>query len=383
MSVNISVVGIGGAGSAIVASAVERLPDATHVAVLDTDANSLEDCSVDTKLQVGVSRTRGLGCGGESGTGRLAAEDDLDNIRELFGDKQLVLVACGLGGGTGTGGMPAVLRAARDAGALTIAMTTLPFSFEGEQREEVAKGALRGIRETVDAMIVVPNDRVLEEAGERKITEAFEQSNAILGAGLSTIVNLIARPGYINLDFADLQAMLTQSNGTCALGYSEADGKDCAASAVKQLLEGPMLESGQLVENAEAILVGIVGGADLAISDVGTIMDTLGERRKAECRLCMGTYIAPAFKRKIMIIALAAETWSMPVLEEKEAPPKRPTRRRGGWRKKEVPEDRQPLLGLELGLDGRGRFKNMEPTVVDGDDLDIPTFVRRGVNIDK
>jgi len=276
-----------------------------------------------------------------------------------------------------------VLRAARESGALTVAMVTLPFGFEGEQRAEVANQALRGIREAVDALIVVPNERLLASIDEGKLAAVFEQANAILGAGLSTIVNLIARPGYINLDFADLQAMLTQGDGTCALGYSEAEGKGYAGKAVEALLSGPMLEEGRLIENAEALLIGIVGGEDLAISDVGEIMSALGKKHKAGCRLSMGTYIASGMKRKVMLIALAAETWSMPQPEEKVATPKRPTRRRGGRRKNEIPEDRQPLLGLELGLDGRGRFKNMDPTVVDGEDLDIPTFVRLGVNIEK
>lgn len=383
MSVKITVVGLGGAGSAMVAAGAGGLPECANAAALDTDANSLETCGVSVKLQVGVSRTRGLGCGGESGVGRLAAEDDLDNIRELFGDRQLVLVACGLGGGTGTGGASAVLRAAREAGALTIAMTTLPFDFEGGQRAEVARQALRGIREAADALIVVPNERLLETVAEDKLKGVFDQANAILGASLSTIVNLIARPGYINLDFADLQAMLTQSDGTCALGYGEADGRGCASKAVEALLSGPMLDAGRLIENAEALLIGIVGGEGLAVSDVGEIMHALEARRKPGCRLCMGTYIAPEMKRKVILVALAAETWSMPRVEEKVVAPKRATRRRGGRRKQEVPEDRQPLLGLELGLDGRGRFKNIDPTIIDGEDLDIPTFVRMGVSIDK
>jgi cell division protein FtsZ len=382
MSTAVAVVGLGGAGCRIASKSAQGLVDTIPVIAVDTDATALGECDIAVKIQIGAARTNGLGCGGDSGRGRLAAEDDTTPLRDCFADRNIVIVVAGLGGGAATGAAPAILRVARESGALTMAFVTLPFPFEGDQRRSQAEHALRGVRQAADALIVVPNERLFDTVEESEVGPAFEAADSLLGSSVSGLVNILTRPGYIKLDFADLRSLVNLSEGTCALGHGQGDGKSRVKKAIESILDGPMLEKGARVEKAASLLVGIEGGSDLAVQEVGEIMKCLADRHREDCRVCMGTTINPSLRKQLVVTVIATEAWNIPD-EETEHKPERADRRKGRRRKKGPVEEDQSTLELELGLGGKGRFKNVEPTVVDGQNLDVPTFIRLGVKFDK
>lgn len=380
MAASICVVGVGGAGGRMVGNAGAYLARGIHVAAINTDARELDQATVPMKLQIGMTRTGGLGTGGIPGTARLAVEDDISTVRELLAERDLVVVVAGLGGGTGSGAAPAVLRAASDAGAATVALVTLPFAFEGGPRAQVAQEALRAVREAADSLVVIDDARLLEAVGETRVADAFERADEILGRSVATLCNLITQPGYIKLDLADLRQLARQSGDTCSLGYAEARGPERARDAAQALLTGPMLEGGRLVTAAGALLVGIVGGPDLTLQEVGTVMDAVAARRGPECRTFMGTHIDVQSEGVVRLVLLVSELW------EPEAPARAvaeaPAVAKAGRRASRVRASKSTQPTLALTMSGRGRFRNVEPTILDGEDLDVPTFIRRGIRIE-
>ncbi|MDA0576918.1 MAG: hypothetical protein O3B24_02345 [Verrucomicrobia bacterium] len=378
MASTLCIIGVGGAGSRVASRAAPLLLGAAHVVAVNTDARELDLADTPVKVLIGATRTGGLGAGGAVATGRLAADDDLTTLRALVSEQTLVVVTAGLGGGTGSGAMPAILRAAHDAGALTLAVVTLPFQFEGPKRQAAAEEALRAVRESADAVVVMANDRLVEEVGETGMKAACERVDAVLGRSLAALCNLIAEPGYIKLDFADLQQMIRQSGGTCAMAYAEASGEDRAEAAAQALLDSTLLERGRLVAQAKALLVGIMGGPDLAVREVGVIMDAIRSKAGAECRTSMGTYIGDDAGGSVQVVLLATETRgdaTKPVDKDEGRTTAKAGRR--GTRARQTELQGQ----LVLQPSGRGRFRNVEPTIFDGEDFDIPTYVRRGITI--
>ncbi len=381
MTSAVGVVGVGGAGGRIVGKANARLGGQPPVAVVNTDARELDAATAAMKLQIGMTRTGGLGTGGIPGAARLAAEDDIATLRELMRERELVLAVAGLGGGTGSGALPTVLRAAADAGAVTVAVVTLPFPFEGPQRADVAREALREIQEVADTVVVIEAARLLEATGEAPVERAFEQADDLVGASLATLCRLLTQPGYIKLDLADLKALASQSGDRCTLAYGEADGVDRARMAAERALRGILTEGGRRVASAGALLVGIVGGPDLTLSEVGELMAAVDAVRAPECRVWMGTHIDPDATGRVSLAVFVAETFEA-------APTARtpgsasPAVARGGKRADRARGAKSVQPTLALGIAGRGRFRNVEPTILDGEDLDVPTFMRRGLRIE-
>lgn len=379
MTASIAVVGVGGAGSRIAAKAAVGLGRQAHVAAVNTDARELDSATCPVKIQIGRARTGGLGAGGAPGMGRLAVEDDLATVREILLDRDIVMVVAGLGGGTGSGATPAILRAASEAGAVAVAVVTLPFAFEGPERQDVANDALRSVREAADTVIVVANDRLLEATGQTAVRACFEQADDILGRSMATLGNLVSMPGYIRLDIADLREMAKRSGDTCSLGFGEASGPDRTRRAIEMALQGTMLEQGRLVSGAAALLIGIVGGEDLAVQEVGRVMEAVAASRGKECQTFMGTHIDPNLVDTVRLLVLVSEHWDrdvpLPAAAAETPAAGKPARRSTRSRAKST----QPTLALGVG--GRGRFKNVEPTILDGEDVDVPTFLRRGIRI--
>ena len=378
MSTSICVIGVGGGGSRLAGLAAAELIGAAHVVAINTDAHELDLSAAPIKLQIGAARTGGLGAGGAMGAGRLAAEDDVSRIRELVAERQMVIVVAGLGGGTGSGAAPVVLRAAGAAGALTLAVVMLPFDMEGRRRKEVGREALRAVQDAADAVVVVSGDRLAEASGETTIKNVFARTDALLAHSISTLCNLIAQPGYINLDFADLQQMVQHSGGTCSLGYAETRGPCRAAAAVQALLEGKMLEQGRLLGEAASVLTGIVGGSDLTVQEVGQIMQAIEQACSPGCSSYVGTFIDDQLGDAIRLVTLVSEFWTEPpdVVAAKPQVAGVTAHRQTRTKTKST----QTQLGLQPM--GRGRFRNVEPTLLDGEDLDIPTFVRRGIALE-
>jgi len=376
----ISLVGLGGAGSRIVTQAAPRLPRGSRVSALNTDLRALEESTGATRVQMGAERTGGLGCGGDAKVGRLCVEDDLKQVVKLVEGCRLLILVAGMGGGTASGGAPAVVRAARQAGCLTLAFVTMPFEFEGGQRVATAREGLETLNAAADAVVVIPQERLLDHVGGDEVAETFHRANEVLACCVAALCNLLMRPGFINLDFADLEALVRHGEGTCALGMGEAEGEARAERAVEALVNGPLLEKGGVIARAEAILVGIMGGENLTVREVGTVMDALRARCPDACRISMGTFLDDAAHGKLSVVALVSESWVDAKPKTAEGPSTSKAEKPRGRRRSRA-AGQQELLSLDFP--GKGRFKNIEPTFLDGEDLDVPTYVRRGIAIEK
>lgn len=381
---NICIIGLGGGGTKIAGRIVGLSASGPVLAVVNTDTRSLADSNISRKIQVGQMRTAGLGAGGDVEIGRLSVSDEIEGIKPLFENAEMLILIAALGGGTGSGGAPVILEAARDAGCMTLCFATLPFSFEGEARRERADKAIELVRGVSDAVITVSNDRLFGSAVQAGMPDAFTRADEVLGAGIRAIWRLITNPGYIHLDFADLAAVVKASGGLCSLAYGNGRGKQKARDAVGELLSSPLTDEGGLLTGARSVLVSIVGGPDLALQEVGDIMKTLTARLQVDCHVSMGTVIDDALRNNIMVTILFSDQWTPDLLKEKGGARKKPVKRKpgksaaSGSRKK-----KQKQTNLSFEAAARGRFKDVEPTILDGQDFDIPTFKRRGITIDK
>lgn len=383
MKSSICIVGLGGGGCKVVDRMAGAVPEsdtrAPAFVAVNTDSNALADSRASVKIQIGSSHTNGLGAGGDVSVGRLAAEDDIEMLGSLFARVDLVFLVVGLGGGTGTGAAPVVLNAARNAGAMTLCFATLPFKFEGRQRKTQADQAVDDLRESADALIIVPNDRLCEHVTETKVAETFRKANKVLAAGIYAICKLITQHGFINIDFADLRKVVQNSGGICAFGYGEGTGKNKAHTAVTSLLESPLVEHGKVVASARSLLVSIVGGSDLTVKEVGDIMDAISSKSRKDSHIFMGTSIDDDWRNRVTVTIVASDQWvpqpaEKPSAMEHGAEVK--VKPKQGWKKR---KSRQMQTKLSFEATGKGRFKDIEPTILDGEDLDIPTFVRREI----
>lgn len=368
------VAGVGTAGCRTVSALAEAWPEGPEMVVIHTQADVLWSCRAPRRIQIGASLTGGLSTGGDAALGRQAAEEESEKIREIFEGVHLAFIVLGLGGGTGTGAGPVVAAAAREAGALTLAVATLPFSFEGTQRQQLAEDGLRALQEAADAVVVLPNQRLanLMEGGT-SLADAFREVDRIVGRSVRALWYLLTKPGIIRLDFQDLRTLAKQGGGACVLACGEAEGRHRARLAVEQVLNSPLLENGKALSRARGLLVGLVAGPDTTLADVQDVMSLLTSGAHPEVHVIMGAAVDPAMEGKIALTVLAAESYH-PENAQAASPTEQgaATRRSGARGQQEK---------LELESAGKGRFKDVEPTIYNGQDLDTPTFVRRGIRI--
>ena len=379
----ISVVGVGGGGGNAVNAMAEGWDSGPSLMAINTDLQALAGCATTTRLQIGAKITRGLSTGGDPKLGRLAAEDDYEAIQGLFAGMDLVFVVVTLGGGTGTGAAPVVARAAHESGALVIAFATLPFNFEGERRMTLARQGLADLREDADLVITVPNERLFEECRELTAEAAFQQADRILGMGVFAIWKLLVQRGLVNVDFAALRTVANRSGGTSTFGYGEGHGADKAATALRAVLDSPLLEHGRVLAEAESVLISIVGGPDLAFREVEALIDGVRTAARKDAHLVPGKATDERWRDGVAVTLIASERW---VLDEDPRPAAAPDAAErepleAGKRRKGRGRSTQTQLGFEAL--GKGFFKDVEPTILNGEDLDIPTFIRRGAIIEK
>ncbi|MDD4871941.1 MAG: cell division protein FtsZ [Kiritimatiellae bacterium] len=381
----VSIVGLGGGGCKVVDWIARTCHWGPAVTAISTDTEVLASSHATTKLQIGSTRTAGLGTGGDVNLGRLAAEDDIEMIRSLFESIDLVIFVVALGGGTGTGAAPVILSAARDSGALTLCFAILPFNFEGQQKKECAEQGVLALRDVSDALIVVPNERLFEFIGVSNVADSFEKADEVISDGISSVWKLIMRPGFISLDFAHLQTIVRNGGGICTFGYGIGSGTNRIESALKSLMEGSLLEKGDVISNARSLLVSIAGGNDLTLKEIDDIMKAISAKKQKDAKLFMGTVVDNEVHDRVSITVIASEKWSsdpvvVPVetkVGEISETGEKPKRSRSGSRAKDL------QTKLKLEPTGKGRFKDVEPTVLDGEDFDIPTFVRRGIAVER
>ncbi len=300
----IKVVGIGGGGVNAVNRMIEVGLKGVEFIAINTDAQALLMSDADVKLDMGRELTRGLGAGANPDVGRNAAEDHIEEIEEVIKGADMVFVTAGEGGGTGTGGAPVVARIARSLGALTIGVVTRPFAFEGKRRAIQAEEGIARLREEVDTLIVIPNDRLLS-MGDRSVSmiDAFKQADTVLLSGVQGITDLITTPGLINLDFADVKSVMSDA-GSALMGIGSARGEDRALEAARYAISSPLLEAS--VEGAHGVLLSISGGSDLGLFEINEAAQLVADAAHPDANIIFGAVIDDALGDEVRVTVIAA-----------------------------------------------------------------------------
>jgi len=370
----IKVVGVGGGGVNAVNRMIELGLRGVEFIAVNTDAQALLMSDADVKLDVGRELTRGLGAGADPEVGRRAAEDHAEEIEQALTGADMVFVTAGEGGGTGTGGAPVVARIAKSIGALTIGVVTKPFSFEGRRRQSQAEAGVAKLKEEVDTLIVVPNDRLLE-ISDRGISmiEAFATADQVLLAGVQGITDLITTPGLINLDFADVKSVM-QGAGSALMGIGSARGADRAIKAAELAVESPLLEAS--IEGAHGVLLSIQGGSNLGIFEIHDAADLVKEAAHPEANIIFGTVIDDTLgdEGRVTVIAAGFDGGEPaprlePMVVERPAANPLPEVRLDEKAAEERPEPVRPAAAPAPVA------SSIEPAFSD-DDIDIPEFLK-------
>ena len=370
----IRVVGVGGGGS----NAVDRMIEAGLMGVeyiaMNTDLQVLDLSAADKKLQIGENLTRGLGTGGNPDLGRQAAEESRQEIMIALDGADMVFITCGMGGGTGTGASPVVAEISREMGALTVGVVTKPFSVEGKRRASIAEEGIRRLKQSVDTLIVIPNDRLLQLSNrELSLQEAFRLADTVLQQGVRGISEVIVVPGLINLDFNDVRAVMVNA-GTALMGIGESSGDKRAVDAAQAAISSPLLETD--IRGATSVLMNVTGGPDLTLAEVqeaAAIVQEAAGGGSGDVDLTLGAVIDDKMQGQVRITVLAtgfdAEAQKAPeaTAAQEASAPGRPEAPRA------IEEDRRRDDGRERR---RTAFTDDMPTY-DEDDLDIPAFLRR------
>jgi cell division protein FtsZ len=439
----IKIVSVGGAGlNALDRILLDGLERAEAVAI-NTDVQSLASSVAAHKVQLGRTVTRGLGAGGDPELGYQAAAESADEIREALADARMIFICAGLGGGTGSGAAPYVAQLAREAGALVVAFSTLPFSFEGKRRNAQAREALARLNEVANAVICFENDQMGDiVAPQAGIHQAFAMADSTVSQSVRSIVNLIQRPGLIRIGFDDLLAALRSQNGRCLFGFGESDSDNRAHEALTQALKNPLMDRGRMLADAARVLVQVAGGPGMTLSEVEILMQELGRHVNEQTQILFGVAVDGRLGDRLsvtIISSLAADedlvsqqiqpaqssvptippVWEQPqeippnidfepepmpteafqpaeMIPIDEPAPVEPVlnkpepivstpHKKPAPMKEEKPSSeksaqaKQEVLQFEPAT--RGRFEKSEPTIVEGEDLDIPTYLRKNIKV--
>lgn len=299
----IRVIGVGGGGSNAVNRMIEAGLRGVEFVVLNTDAQALILSNAPTRLRLGEDATRGLGAGGDPEIGEKAATESLDDIYQVVKGADMVFVTAGMGGGTGTGAIPVVAREAREQGALTIGVVTRPFFFEGSKRAAVAEAGIEKLREEVDTLVVIPNDRLLELTDRRMVlTQSFALADDFLRQGIQGISELITVPGIINLDFADVKAIMAEG-GAALMAVAQAEGENRAQLAAEQSIHSNLLDI--TIDGAKGILLNVTGGPDLSLFEVYDAASIVRETAHPDANVIFGAVIDEAMTNKMRVTVVA------------------------------------------------------------------------------
>ena len=299
----IKVIGVGGAGSAAINRMIESGVDGVEFIVVNTDAQALHHSLATKKIHIGSETTRGLGAGADPAVGQKAAEESYDEIKKAVEGADMVFVTLGAGGGTGSGAGHVVAQAAQDSGALVVGFATKPFVFEGDKRRRNAESAIENLRSVVDTLIVIPNDRLLQTIDRQTpLLEAFKVADDVLRQGVQGISDLITVHGLINLDFADVKAVMKNA-GSALMGIGRASGDDRAIKAAQQAVESPLLEVS--IDGARGILFNIIGGMDMSMHEINTAAETITTAADPDANIIFGATINPELEGELIITVVA------------------------------------------------------------------------------
>ncbi len=313
---NIVVMGCGGSGTNTVERMHEEGIDGAELYAINTDAQHLRNASVRKKILIGRNRTRGRGAGSVPQAGLDAAQESKPALEKAVENADLVFITCGLGGGTGTGSAPVVAEVSRDAGALTIAVVTLPFSSEGRIRMDNAEAGLERLRDAVDTVIVIPNDKLLEVVPHLPLRTAFKVCDEILMHSVKGITELITKPGLVNLDFADVKVIMHKS-GVAMIGLGEAEGENKAVESIQKALRSPLLDVD--VSGASGALINVVGGPDMTIAEAESVVNELYTRVDSNARLIWGAMIDPELENIVRTMVVVTGVNSPQILGKNTA----------------------------------------------------------------
>ncbi len=300
----IKVIGVGGGGgNAINSMVTSKQIQGVEFIAINTDAQALLTSKAETKVQIGSNFTRGLGAGADPEVGRTAAEESREKLKDLLFDTDMVFITAGMGGGTGTGASAIVAEIAKEAGALTVAVVTKPFAFEGIRRMQTAEEGIESLADTVDTLIVIPNQRLMEVV-DKKMTllDAFRLADNVLGQGVKGISDLITVPGLINVDFADVKTIMLDS-GSALMGIGEASGENRASTAARMAISSPLLEVS--ISGAKGILYNIIGGPDMTMSEVSDASSIIADAADPDANIIFGATIDEELGSKIKISVIA------------------------------------------------------------------------------
>jgi len=365
----IKVVGIGGGGVNAINRMIEAGLKGVEFIAVNTDSQQLLMSDADVKLDIGRKITRGLGAGAAPEIGREAALDNVDEIEEALRGADMVFITAGEGGGTGTGGAPIVAKIARELGALTVGVVTKPFSFEGKLRTTQADAGIEALRSEVDTLIVIPNDRLLA-ISDRSITalDAFKSADQVLLSGVQGITELITQPGLINLDFADVKAVMTGA-GAALMGIGSARGENRAIRAAELAISSPLLEAS--IDGAMGILLSVAGGSDLGLFEINEACQLVQDAAHPDSKFIFGTVIDDALGDEVRVTVIAAgfdggepKRLSVPVIEAHTL---------NGKADHFPPND---PLAVALDISGEPTRRITFEELVAEDDIDVPDFMK-------
>ncbi len=410
--VTLKLIGVGGGGT----NAIDRLKleqlDRLQLAVINTDLKALGTSPVPDKILIGTSLTRGLSAGGDPELGRKAAEADADKIAEIVKGTDLVFLVAGLGGGTGSGASPVVAEIAAEAGATVIAFVTLPFSFEGGRRRKQAEEALAELRRVCDAVIPLANDMLLQEGTEStSVLDAFARADEWIGRGVKSIWAMLARTGLINVDFTALRQVFQHRGGKTLFGLGVGTGENPAQAALDDLKQCPLLHTPEYARKADRLLVNITGGTDLSLAKVHELMSALTEEFGREAHVVMGAAIDESLQGRVEICLLGTTDLGSRNFARRPAPApaRKPAERTPAPTTTSSASDSnqnvkttvsspaarpsaadihktrptQDEFGFQGGVpaENRGAFDKSDRNLFEGQDLDVPTYFRKGIKI--
>lgn len=412
------IAGVGGAGLHALEKIAQTELASAPLTAIHTHARVLQHSPIPRRLLIGVDRTHGLGTGGDAELARVMAANEAAQLRDEFKDCDLLFLLAGMGGGTGSGVAPVAARLAKENGALVVAMVTTPYEFEGPRRAKQAAAGLQWLRAEADAVICVPNQKTCQMLGANaSVLEAFSFTNGVMADALLGIYRMLTRPGLVNVDFAYLCSVLRGRHVESALATARAAGDQRARELIEKILASPLLDRGQALAEADQVLASVVASSNLTMAELNKIMEQLGRHADRE-KLIVGTAIDPSLEDSVSITVIAAKhgkapsplaepaeplalprhqahtsTASSHFLDEDSTP--RPAPRYVAPPPESTPENTRSLLAtqggsrkkksawkqemLALEIVSRGRFEKSEPTIHRGADLDVPSYIRRGI----
>ncbi len=364
---NIKVIGVGGGGNNAVNRMIEHGVQGVEFIAVNTDAQALKLSKAEIKLQIGSKLTRGLGAGANPEIGKKAAEESREQIEEVVRGADMVFVTAGMGGGTGTGAAPVISQIAKDLGALTVGVVTRPFSFEGKKRQTQAISGIAAMKEAVDTLIVIPNDKLLQIVDKSTpMLEAFREADNVLRQGVQGISDLIATPGLINLDFADVKTIMS-NKGSALMGIGIASGENRATEAAKKAISSPLLETS--IDGAKGVIMNITGGTNLSLFEVQEAADIVASASDEEVNMIFGSVINENLNDEIIVTVIATG------FSEDAAPQNTQSVRPSintRSSQQNIVQQQQPMRERNVEPQQQAEYNRNQQE----DILDIPTFLR-------